>query len=300
MADDADRAAARLRVAAAGVKIPNSMLAAFNAAPPEPTVGQIWRAAWDGVVEVVAIRDVDGSDVDVIPISFETGYADSHAHVVPAEATTLGIAVAAWTGLERRLPTRVLHRCLGTVSGDMAPSWPESLSGVTRGRRIVTPIDPRAEFQAQLEDQLERLNEADWAPAGTGAVSQWLRDAKISVGELSELADCSPQRALALWRGQAAVTDKEAEGLTELLGRPVAEILAANPPVPKALRARLDRPAWRAFVQRLARLRDLPENLAWQATAYGAMRLAGRETAPADEDIWDQRLERYFQATLDL
>jgi hypothetical protein len=296
---DAARAAARLRAAAANVKIPKTMLASFHEAPPDPVAGQVWRAAWDDVVEVVAIRAADGSDVDVIPMSFETGYADSDAHVVPAEATSLGVALAAWTGLERRLPTRVLHRCLGMVSGDMEPSWPESLPGVARGRRIVTPIDPRAEHRAELEDHLDSLSEADWAPAGTGLLAHWLRDAKFSIEELAKATNCAPPHLLALRRGLAPATEEEAECLAPMLGRPVADILAANPPVPEALRARLDRPAWRACVQRLARLRNLPERLAWQGTAYGAMRLAPRETAGDEADVWDKRLERYFQATLE-
>lgn len=297
--DEAGRTTARLHAAAANVSIPRTLLAAFHEAPPEPTAGQIWRAAWDEVVEVVAIRYVDGTDVSVVPISFETDYADTQAHVLPAIATSLEVAVAAWAGMERHLPVRVLHRCLGAVSGDMTASWPQSVPGARQGRRIVTSIDPRTQHQAELEDHLDSLSEADWAPAGTGVLAQWLREANIGVEELSKTANCSTAQALALRRGQAVVTEREAETLAFLLGRSVAEIIAANPPVPEPLRARLDRPAWRAFVQRLARLRDLPERLAWQAAAYGTLRMAGRETAGDDGAIWDQRLERYFQVTLE-
>jgi hypothetical protein len=282
------------------VKIPSTMLASFHEAPPEPTAGQIWRAAWDEVVELVTITNVAGTEMTVVPITFEARYADSQAYVLPAEATSLGVSVAAWAGMERLLPVRVLHRCLGAVSGEMTPSWPQSVPGSRQGRRIVTPVDPRAEHRAEIEDHLDLLAEADWAPAGSGALAQWLEAASIGVATLGEATGCSPAQGLALRRGQAVVTETEAEALAPLLGRSVADILAANPPVPKPLRARLDRPAWRAFVQRLAALRDLPERLAWQAAAYGTLRMAGRVTAADDEAIWDKRLERYFQATLDL
>ena len=299
MDDDAGRAAARLRAAAENVKMPETVLASFHEAPPEPTPGQIWRAAWDEIVEVVVLRDVGDTDAAVVPVSFDTGFADSRAHVLPRDATTLGVAVAAWAEMERRLPVRVLHRCIGAVAGDMASTWPQSVPGARQGRRIVTPVDPRAEHLAELEDHLDALSEADWAPAGTGLLAQWLRDSQVSIEELSRAAECSTAQALALRRGHAVATEREAEGLAPLLGRSVAEVLAANPPVPRPLRARLDQPVWRALVRRLAQLRDLPEKLAWQAAAYGTLRMAGRETAGDNEDIWDQRLERFFQATLE-
>lgn len=64
----------RLRAAAAQMHVPDAVRTAAAAAPGDPRPGQIWRAVWDGVVEVVAIAAVDDTTVHALPVSLETRF----------------------------------------------------------------------------------------------------------------------------------------------------------------------------------------------------------------------------------
>jgi hypothetical protein len=297
-----DRSAERLAAAVAAARVPDAVVRAWTAEPPEPAPGQLWRARWGDVVELVLLFAVASDTVQVAPASVDVECADDGAVVVAESDTSLGIPVAVWDVLARELPMRVLDRHAGHLAPDLAtPAGvaEAALQGrAQRGRSAFSPLDPCLQFRSHLDDALDTFRAARWAPTGTGSLAVVLRGAGVEVTQLMDLLEVPAQRALALLRGRAAVTEEEAERLQPVTGLTVADLLAANPALPAGLVACLDRPIWRARVQRLAVRSRMPEPVAWQAAGYGTWALAARQTGGEPSAAWGERLGRYFAVVL--
>ncbi|HVW80737.1 MAG TPA: hypothetical protein VHB69_07350 [Mycobacteriales bacterium] len=283
-------AADRLRRALAPSVLPARVQQAAQTAPPDPQPGQLWRARWEETSELVAVLRVTTDAVEAAPVTLDVEYADNDAAVVPAGESPLGVDTVTWIGLRRVLPMTVLDRFLG--------EWPVKSLMAGTGSVIVNPADPRAEYRAYLEDELDLLAAARWAPTGAGTLAEELRAAGIDPQRLVALLDLAPQEALALLRGRLPVTAEQAETLAPALNRTVEQILAANPAPPAEIVSLLDRPRRRPQVQALARRRGMSEVTARQTAAFGVWRLAARQVGDRTEPAWDARLERYFHVTL--
>jgi hypothetical protein len=285
--DDADR----LRRALAASALRPEVQQALQAAPPEPQPGQLWRARWGQVSELVALVRVTADIVEAAPVTLDVDYADEDAAVVPGSGSPLGVDTVTWIGLRRVLPMVVLDRFLG--------AWPVMSLMTATGYPIVNPADARAEYRARIEDELDILAAARWAPTGTGTLADRLRAAGINAHRLVELLDLPPQEALALLRGKLPVTAEQAETLAAVLTISVEDVLDANPAPPAEVVSLLDRPRRRPQVEALARRRGVSEIAARQSAAFGVWRLAARQVGDRSDPAWDARLDRYFHVVLD-
>lgn len=284
-------AADRLRRALAGSAVPVAVHSARRGTPPDPEPGQLWRARWETVTALVVVLAVSADVVEAAPVTVDPDYADDAGVIVPGGDNPLGVDAVVWMGLRRRLPMAVLDRFLGP--------WPATGSAGLNGWPVVSPADPRSEYRARLEDEVDELAAAHWTPQGAGTLGQVLHEANVNAGQLVELLDVAPQDALALLRGQQPVTAEQAATLATAVGVTVEDILAANPELPAGVVTRLDRPRRREQVDALAARRGLSEVAARQAAAFGAWRLAARRIGDREDPAWDARLDRYFDAVLD-
>lgn len=287
----------RLLAAAAQARVPNDVRAALTKAPPDPSPGQLWRVRWERTVELVAVLAVDGTQVDAVPVSLETRFQDESTLLLPAEASALEQPMAVWLGLRTTLPWWVLDRliarlpdlpALGTIS------WPE------RGRwgaPLPSAAAPGAEFRSILADTLHSLATARWAPDGAGTLASLFSQRKITPQFLADHLGAAPQRALALWRGQAPVTDEDAHRLAGPLGLPPDVIVAANPKLPLSLIHELSRPLRRWQIHKLALQEHSSEEPVRRSAAFATFALAARQDGGGQAD-WPARVDRYFQARL--
>jgi plasmid maintenance system antidote protein VapI len=266
--------------------VPDEVRAAFEAEPGDPTPGQLWRARWDDVVELVLLLAVGDADVAAAPISLDDRYADEDTVILQRMQTSLATTVAVWTGLARRLPMCVLDRLLGMVDVDVTDNaWIDSAvsAGATRGRAAVGPLDAVNHVRARIGDSIGSLAEATWAPSGTGALGKLLASTSVNPQQLVDLLDVKPQTALAMCRGQRAATPEQAEKLAPVLKMPDQAVLEANPAPPRGLVQRMSRPRRRAQVNQLATRRGVEERSAWLSATYAVYALAARQTGPQTE-----------------
>lgn len=257
-------------------------------ATPTPEPGQLWRVRWNDQAGVVLVLTVADDHMRVAPVSLDE-LPDETAADAPASTNTLGLPLAIWSSDAAAIPARVLDYKLGEL--DATPA------SLPRGSVNWGPTDPRTLVRARLQDLIETLEEAQWAPSATtvldlGSVLRGadLRAIQDVLGETSRVA--------ALRRGQVDLTTDEAERLSRLLNVPAADLLATvRPPLPDALVAEMDLPAVRSLVDRLAERRDTNEAETWRSAAYGVWALAARDHDRRDTR-WEGRIRAYFEAQL--
>lgn len=303
MTPDSGPAYERLLTAAAALHVPPAVTEAWGESAPEPVAGQLWRARWEDDIELVVLVSVSETDVVAAPLTFDIFYADDTALVLDAADSDFAAPVVIWPALRTRLPMFVLDRMAGALSQGSAGLYTGAdSSGAGPGRRgasVVSALDARNEYRERLADTMSMLASAKWAPQGTGGLANLLREKSLAPKDLAPMLAITPQAALALRRGQAAITRRQAETLAVHVGRPWEELLASNPPLPQDLVAALDRPARRPQVQRTAQTLGLSEANARCAVGYDLFALAARQTGSGRGTAWDSRLDRYFEAVLD-
>ncbi|HTC69107.1 MAG TPA: hypothetical protein VK662_06005 [Acidothermaceae bacterium] len=291
----------RLHAELAASAVPDSVRRAFGGTPPDPAAGQIWRACWDDVVELVVVLGVDGLDLAVAPVSLDRTYADDTTVVLSAEVTSLGVALAVWAGLERRVQMRVLDRFAGLVNLDFADDgWARYAveSGLAEfGSRPGNATDPLWEYRAIIEDEMDQLVAAAWSQ-GTGELAGLLVSSGLTVTALAETLSVPLPSALGIWRGVSVVTQVQAGRLSAGLGVPASDIMSANPALPTSLLVRMSHPRRRAQVRRLSAHRRVSEAQAWAVAGYETYALAARQTGETAEPAWDERIDTYFHTVL--
>ncbi|WP_084780147.1 hypothetical protein [Planobispora rosea] len=282
------------------VRIPDEVRAVVQAEPGEPAPAQLWRARWQQVVELLLIVEVDDAAV-AMPIMLDDRHADAQTLVLAPGQTSLAVTLTVWIDLVRRLPLYVLDRHVGMVTVDVSrANWETAAiaAGARYGSDPVSRADRRHEIRAGLDDAMDVFATATWTPAGTGELARLLASAAIGVQQLADTLDITPQRALALRRGQVPASDREAAVLAPILGLSHQAVLEANPPPPAGLAAQMSRPRRRAQVVRLARRRGITEHSAWLAATYAVNAQAARQTGQSREPAWEERIDRYFQVAL--
>jgi hypothetical protein len=290
-----------------GHALRESLEVARNAASdntPPPQVGDVWRVRWQGAAGAVLVTYIDEkrnlsaptssmrdavAALRVAPVSFDEE-PDEHAVLAPAFAHDLGFDVAVWVDDEAEVPARVLEVKLGqfTVPGT---------ERLPRGTRNWGPTDPRTRTRAHLQDLVEELAVATWAPRSSQGVS--LPDL-LAAADIREVADAlgSVPLAMQLRRGQATLTAEQADRLAPVLSKTPDELLAANPALPDDLIAIMDQPSVRSLVDRIAVRHQQDEVTAWRDAAYGVYTLAAREHSRTATTNWEGRVRAYFDAVL--
>lgn len=293
---------------------------------PTPEVGDVWRARWQDVAGAVLVTHVghgslqhrtpvgpsDGSwEVDVVggrdndvqhltegsahavrvaPVSFDEE-ADDSAVVAPAPTHDIGVDFVVWIEDSTDVPIRVLEAKLGQLAQP-------GVDGLPRGTRNWGPTDPRTRHRARMQDLLDALAEATWAPESNTGVH--LADL-LATADIRDVAKAlgSVQEAAQLRRGQGWLTPEQAEKLAPVLSKNPDELLEANPELPDDLVTTMDQPQVRAWVDAFAALRDQDEVTAWRTAAYGVFALAAREHTRTPSTNWVARVRAYFDAILD-
>ena len=149
-----------------------------------------------------------------------------------------------------------------------------------------------------VADHIECLASVRWVPQGSGGLNQLFRDHGITVPQLGAELKLTPPQALAVWRGNQALTADQAATLADRLGQPASHLLAANPALPPDVVHELNRPLRRKQVKALAAQHDGSEHDARLRAAYGIYTLAARDDDRTRPN-WTARTDRYFELCLD-
>lgn len=290
----------RLVAAAAGLKVPDAVRQVATAPPQDPQPGQIWRAVWEDTIQLLLITATGDDDtLRAAPASFER-YADADTLLLPAPATTLEQPLALWWGLETTLPWCVLDRLVSELTSRppalTARTLADAVPGTQWGISTVSSA-PANEYRAVLADQLAFLASAQWVPQGSGDLNQLFRDRGITAAQLGAALELPPPQALAVWRGQLALTADQAATLAEHVEQPARQLLAANPALPPPVVHELNRPLRRRQVKTLAVQHDETERDARLRAAYGIYTLAARDEDRTQPN-WKARTDRYFELRL--
>jgi hypothetical protein len=281
----------RLRAALAAASIPPAVRHAWTDRPPTPAPGQIWRARWGTVTQMLLILDAPSRSVRAAPVTLDLDAADESAAVLPPNSSELAVPLVVWLSDATSLPLRVLDRFLGLLTVDLT-----TLSEADHGPLVLTPADERAVRRARLQDALDVFVAARWAPEGNGNLNALLSTADPK--GLAQVLEVPDRTVIALRRGKAALTPEQAERLSPVVHQPVEALLAANPSLPEDLVADLDHPAYRAKVVALAQRRRIEETQVWLTAGFAVAAVAHRQTdgvAPS----WTDRLDHYFALVLD-
>ena len=255
-----------------------------------PASGQIWRARWGTVTRLLLILETPARSVRVAPLTLDVDGADDSAAVLPATSTELTVPLVLWRDDATSLPRRVLDRYLGSLTVDL-----QQLTG-ERGHPVLTPADERAVHRARLQDDLDVLVAARWAPEGNGNLKVLLGNADPKT--IARVLEVPDRTVIALRRGTIALTPEQAEVLAPVVRQPVEALLGANPALPEDLVGDLDQPAYRAKVIALSQRRGIDEIPAWLTAGFAVAAVAHRQTE-GDAPAWTERLDRYFALVLD-
>ena len=255
---------------------------------PPPQSGDVWRVRWDDLAGTVLVVGIGATGARVAPVSFDTD-ADDSAVLAPAFSSDLGFDAAIWVSDESDVPIRVFECKVGALTHP-------GTDGLPRGTRNWGATDPRTRARAHLQDLVEHLQEATWAPQPTGHTT--LQDilAKTDIGDVAQALGSLPL-AMQLRRGEGLLTAEQAELLAPIVGRAPDELLAANPALPDELVAEMDQPRVRSLVDRVATQRGQDEREAWRSAAYSVLALAARQDTRATI-AWPSRINAYFNAVL--
>jgi hypothetical protein len=296
----ADRLLSRLpQVTAPGLR--DTVVAAEADPSQDPLPGDLWRLTWDTTALLVLVLDLNGSDPSVAPVSLDPPTGDERTMILPADTNILGAAAATWVGLTRGVPLRVFDACLGRIQPHFLTAARTILRGgevgeqgeVEIGQPIASPFSREAELLADLEDDLERLAEARWAPPQTTPARSIpdLLAGRADLEDFQQALATTPGRAWQLWCGERALKPDEAETVGQRFGI-AADALLATASLPSDLIAELDRPTWRPELRaRKAALRLDDRHVRLEA-AYGC--LVPARTTGASDGQWRQLLRQYF------
>ena len=275
----------------------------------DPARGQLWRALWDDVAQLVLVLRITGTGTAVVaPVTTDPPACDESSVVVSADLTMLGHTATLWGGLATEVPFLVFD----LLVGDLAPTVVDAVEdvaagggaemlpeGVSAGTPVVSPFDPAAEVRAELSDTLERLRGAAWAPQALGSgksLRELLRgrsDVPALMEELTKALGLGLPDVLSILMGKRPVTPEQAPAVAQVTGLTEEQVLSAVSPLPASLVSELDRPRWRKAL-RAQRRPGESETAARLTVAYGTLALAARQTGPASAPSWPQRIRQYL------
>lgn len=173
--DPTESQLADLARAAAAVAVPESLRAALSGADrPDagPQPGELWRARHPdgGPVTLVWLRSLGPAGAVVVPVSFDTEFADDSTLIVAVEASPLGLPLALHLPVETTIDPQTLLDRLGRL---------DPAGGDVVGPRVVSPLDERVEYRQALADRLaelaprptggEDVGQQDWWPLDTAS-----------------------------------------------------------------------------------------------------------------------------------
>ena len=266
--------------------------AVFQAVAADPSEGEIWRAAWAKCVQLVLVVEVGDSDIDVVPVSSDVEIADEQT-VRVSPAAPLTHPLCAWGGLRRRLPIRVLDKCVTTVG---APELEAICSGVGEGPPITSLLDERDQLRAALSDRMAVLAAATWLPSNSDGMdlAEMLREHNLAPSALARELGVAPGDVTALARGDRAPSQEQANILSRLLGVEAEQLLSVQ--VDPDLVWALDRPRFRHRLAERGLAENEPDEAVWRyQVATSKLPIAARTTGTSDaRHRWIALIESYL------
>lgn len=267
--------------------------------------GQIWRASWDDVRRLVVIRYVEGTEIDVIPLTVDPPAEDADCFVLDDRSTAFGADATLWAGLSTTLPMRVLDEIIDQLTDKMS-TWacdPDSNlpDGVRRGRAPSHPFDTSIEVRAMIGDDLTALRSSPAlpvAPDGDGQPVLTLAsilgknvDLEALVSALSPLGLDQPA-VMSLLRGKRPVSPEIASAIASVTGIEAARVAGAVKPLPARFVEEVDHPRWRHVWRERAQRTGSREEDARLAVSYEMFARAARQTGGQEPD-WHARLAQF-------
>lgn len=240
--------------------------AAYAPIPPrDPAAGDVWRATWDDIAQLVIVLAVD-EDSDTVKVAAvgELDAADDES--IPIDEQVLGWPAAALLAVQATIPIRTLDM----LHGDSVPLEAQDVA-----EPVVSATDLRALEHATFHENLAHLAEATWVPThATGSLTEQLRAMWPKPSQLALALDIGNTEARELIQGTRAPTPTES-ALLAALGVEASRV--APPPV-NAIWA-IDRPQFRQRWRDLARTSGVSEaDYRWTAYTDGQFALAARRT----------------------
>jgi hypothetical protein len=163
-------------------------------------------------VTVVWLREVGPSEAVAVPVSVDDEMADERTLIVPADESPLGLPLAVFVPVERRIPLHALRDRLGTVdvaaavevirAAQRAGEQPPALAV---GPPVLSRLDERVEYRHALADAMAGLaagvsgddeseDETLWWPLGSRSERADLLEAiHRALGESHPGARISPR-----------------------------------------------------------------------------------------------------------
>lgn len=256
----------------------HDLVGAFASEPPDPTAGQIWRARWGSVAQVVLLAASEGDDFQMVPLTPDVNLVDDSAVVLPEATTPLGFAAAGWVGLRRRVPIRVLDVLLGSVDDAVLH---EIVSGRGAGASISSAVDERAQVRDAIARRLSDLADATWLPEAIVNLEEEFHQRGLRPASVAREIGVEPGDIIDLIRGDRAPSPEVAQRLAGLLKVDPTTLTAV--PVDGDLVKVLDLPKFRRRLAEKGRLQGVVDEVAWRyRVATQELATAARTTGPTD------------------
>lgn len=268
--------------------------------------GQIWRASWDDIRRLVVIRQIEGTELDVIPLTVDPSAEDADCFVLDDRSTAFGTDATLWAGLSTTLPMRVLDEIIDELT-DGTSAWasdPDSTSlpdGVRRGRAPSHPFETSIQVRATISDDLIALRSSPALPVAGDGDSQPVPtlasilgtnvDLEVLVSALSPLGLDQPA-VMSLLRGKRPVSPQIASAVARVTGIDEAVVAGAVQPLPARFVEEVDHPRWRQVWRAHTQRAGGREEDARLAASYEMFARAARQTG-AQEPDWRARLAQF-------
>jgi hypothetical protein len=268
------------------IPLPNAAhLAALRhavAAPtPDPAAGQIWKATWDRITQLILLIDVSDTTVTAAPVSPDAELADDAAVVLSEDMGPFAYDVVVWLGLATDLPIRTLELLLG----DVTEEGRGLLAGDGgAGAPITHPLDERAQLRDAIAERMDTLGRATWVPEAVEPVDllEASKAKGFTLSKLAPLVDLEPGDLLALFRRDRAITHDVASRLGPLLGLE-EEALTGSHQIDPDLVWAFDRPSLRRPLRERAAREGYEDEAAFRVhVATSELAFAARQTATRD------------------
>lgn len=186
-----------------------------DAPPVTAEPGELWLTGGDEAVMVLLRQFLDPSLSLVVPVTFEVEAADSETVVLDADASPLGVPLAIHDGMLWHLPLDVLRSRVVPARAVDLLAVTVGQPGVSRGRPLEGPADPRHEVRQRIADRLLDLSPVDSGTAspdgttevdGFGPVRAQLQHLQRSGSTVEPFA--TPAGCPDGWRGLGRVIER--------------------------------------------------------------------------------------------
>lgn len=266
--------------------------------------GQVREAIWGGCEATVLVVGVDdaAAEVTVNPVSLEPGVADASTVVLDGEDSPLRGCVAIWPNVTATMSFIVLHDVIAELPEDViqrvrrGPHTPRAASlwhgDSPRFGDTPLPGSGAAIAIEELRDSIDEIASVRPQRTRTARTQQTMKF-PLSLPVLMETLGITQAVAMAVIKGQRALTFDQAEAVARVADVPVGDVLAAARPLPDDLERELMEPRWRSVIRSRAAAGD--EGEAREELGRSAFALAARGKGSGRE-LWRQRIQAVLAA----